>query len=284
MDILKTFLSYQRWRNTVGARVNIGFVPTMGALHQGHLSLIRRSKKENQKTVVSIFVNPIQFGPNEDFKKYPRPFRRDLDLLRGEKVDVVFSPSPAEMYPPGFTTRVSVPSLNHVLCGEARFRGPSHFDGVATVVAKLFHVVRPTRAYFGLKDFQQVRVIEQMVSDLRIPVQVVRCPTIREKSGLAMSSRNAYLSPSEKEGSALIYAALQRGRKLLTFNGNKLTPRQICGRLTRQLNSQRGFRVEYIELTDPLTLQPLIKRRRPALLAAAVRVGPARLIDNILIN
>ncbi len=284
MKIFKSISSFNRWRESLPPKKRIGFVPTMGALHEGHLTLLRRARKENDLTVVSIFVNPIQFGPQEDFKKYPRPWLKDLSLLKKEKVDAIFSPGPEEMYPPGFSARISVPSLSDVLCGRPNLRGSSHFDGVATVVAKLLNIVRPSRSYFGLKDYQQVRVIEQMVVDLKMPVRIVRCPTVREKSGLAMSSRNAYLASQEKDTAARIYAALQHGRKLLTSDGNKLTPGQICREVERQLNAASQFRVEYIELTDPLTLQRLTVRRRPALLAVAVRLGPARLIDNLIIN
>src|ERR1044072_139988 len=169
MKILKTLNSFRHWRSSLRSNLSVGLVPTMGALHRGHLSLVRRSKKDNARTVVSIFVNPIQFGPKEDLKKYPRPWRKDLRLLRREKVDVVFAPRAKEMTPPGGFTRLSVPGLNNMLCGSPRLRGPAHFDGVATIVAKLFNIVQPRCAYFGLKDYQQVRVIEQLVSDLQIP-------------------------------------------------------------------------------------------------------------------
>lgn len=283
MKIIRSIKSFGQWRNSIARSESVGFVPTMGALHAGHLSLVGKSRRENRRTVVSIFVNPMQFGPKEDFSKYPRPWKKDLSLLKKAGVDVVFFPANEEMYASNFQTEVSVSRLSNLLCGRPEFRGSHHFTGVATVVLKLFNIVRPTRAYFGLKDFQQVRVLEQMVRDLNVPVRIVRCPTVREASGLAMSSRNAYLSSTEKMASAQIYAALQRGKKLLTSKP-KMTPGQVRHIIIRDLKNVHGFRVEYVELVDSETLQPLTKKTFPALLAAAVRVGPARLIDNLLIH
>jgi pantoate--beta-alanine ligase len=282
VKIIKTVSGFKSWRRQQGFTHSIGFVPTMGALHEGHLDLGRRARKSNKATVVSIFVNPTQFGPNEDFKQYPRPWNRDLSLLRDLAVDILFAPSSQEMYPAAPQTTVSVKDLNNVLCGAPTSRGPGHFDGVATVVAKLFNIIEPTRAYFGLKDFQQVRVIEQMVADLNFPVQIIRCPTVRAKSGLALSSRNAYLNKDEQLVAPRFYAALQYGRKLLTSK-SKMTPQQIRNQVKGQLTSNPQIKVEYVELVDPKTLQPLTTRQRPALLVSAIRLGKTRLIDNLLI-
>src|SRR5437773_3227213 len=193
-------------------RQSVGFVPTMGALHEGHRALIRRARRENDRVVVSIFVNPVQFGPKEDFKRYPRTLSQDLALLKKEKVDIVFVPPAAQMFPPGFSTVVEVPVLAVSLCGPFR---PGHFRGVATVVAKLLEIMRPTRAYFGEKDYQQCRVIDRMVQDLQMPVRIVACPTVREPDGLACSSRNRNLSARERDEAVKLYQTLYLGRELI---------------------------------------------------------------------
>lgn len=282
MKIISSPSSMSLWRKNLGEKKSLGFVPTMGALHEGHISLIEKSLKENDLTAVSIFVNPIQFGPKEDFKQYPRPFRKDVSLLKKFNVDLLFSPSVSAMYPEGATTLVSVPSLNHQLCGQPQFRGHSHFDGVATVVSKLFHLTRPTRAYFGMKDFQQLRVLEQMNEDLNFGIKIVRCPTLREEDGLAKSSRNAYLSVQERALAPLFYSALQQGRKLLT--SRTVSPTRVCQKVKQLLASIPNSKVEYVELVDPLTLETLQTKKGPALLAAAIRLGKTRLIDNLLIQ
>lgn len=282
MKILKTIKSYKTWWKHQASRT-IGFVPTMGALHEGHLSLIRRSQRENKLTVVSIFVNPTQFGPNEDFKRYPRPWKKDFGLLKKIGVSAIFLPQTKEMIPVDYTTTVTVKGLNRVLCGAPPSRGPGHFDGVATIVCKLFNIVRPTRAYFGLKDYQQVRIIESMVCDLNMDVQVVRCSTLREKNGLALSSRNLYLNQAERFVAPLFYTALQYGRKLLTSK-LKMTPQEIRRKVRRQLTSIPTSRVEYVELVNPTTLQSIKVHQRPVVLAAAIRLGQTRLIDNITIK
>ena len=259
---------------------SIGFVPTMGALHEGHVSLIRRARAHNDLTVASIFVNPLQFGPKEDFKKYPRTAARDESLLKKEQVDVLFLPNAREMTPEDMTTTVDVPALTQSLCGPFR---PGHFKGVATIVAKLFHIVQPTRAYFGEKDYQQIRVIERMIQDLRIPVRLVACPTIREKDGLACSSRNRYLSRTERDEAVKLYQALYLGRELveqrIMSDAGKLTKR-----LMQVLSKIPHSRVDYISVVDPITLQPMKKIHRPALLAGAIRIGKTRLIDNVIIS
>jgi pantoate--beta-alanine ligase len=258
---------------------SIGFVPTMGALHEGHLTLARRARRENDVAVVSIFVNPLQFGPAEDFKRYPRTLKNDLALLRAEKVDLVFIPSAAAIYPSGFSAQVRVPALDGVLEGVSR---PGHFSGVATVVLKLFNIVRPTRAYFGEKDYQQARVIRKMIKDLNLPVHLVACPTVREADGLALSSRNRYLSRTEREEAVKIYQTLYLGRELVT---QKIMRRasSLIRRLTEVLAKIPRSRVDYVAVVDPDTLEPMNHIRRPALLAIAVRIGKTRLIDNVVI-
>jgi pantoate--beta-alanine ligase len=259
---------------------SVGFVPTMGALHQGHLSLMRRARRENKKLVVSIFVNPAQFGPQEDLGKYPRPFARDRRLCEAAGTDVLFHPSPEAMYPPAYDTWVTVEKLAQPLCGAFR---PGHFRGVATVVAKLFQAVQPTRAYFGMKDFQQLRVIQRLVEDLNMPVRVVPCATVREKDGLALSSRNAYLSSEERPWARKISVALRAAEEVI-----KSTPRagvaRVLGAARKILRQIPGARIQYLSVVDPDTLAPLSLVRGKALVAAAVYIGRTRLIDNLLIS
>jgi pantoate--beta-alanine ligase len=230
--------------------------------------------------VVSIFVNPAQFGPKEDLSRYPRPFRADAALCRAEGVDVLFHPSAGDLYPPGFDAWVEVPALSGPLCGAFR---PGHFRGVATVVAKLFHIVQPTRAYFGEKDFQQLAVIKRMTRDLDLPVQIVPCPTVREKDGLAMSSRNAYLSPEDRSAAAGISAALRSAAQLIKSR-RRVSVGQARGVLRAALSRIPGARVQYAAAVDPDTLRPPARPDGPVLLAAAVFLGRTRLIDNILIQ
>jgi pantoate--beta-alanine ligase len=282
LKIFKSIPSLVGWRQSRSVRQKIGFVPTMGALHSGHAALIKQSVRENALTVVSIFVNPTQFGPKEDFSRYPRPWKKDVALIKKLGADVIFSPPADQMYAHENSTTVTVPSLNSVLCGAPTSRGSGHFNGVATVVSKLFHLVQPTRAYFGLKDFQQVRIIEQMVEDLNFNVQIVRCPTVREVDGLALSSRNQYLSPAERSVAPGFYVALQQGRKLLT--SSRVRPSLVRQKVITALTSLPNSRVEYVELVDPKTLQKVRSFQRPLLLVAAIRLGKTRLIDNILIN
>ena len=281
MVILRTASAVAAWRANP-SRGSVGFVPTMGALHAGHLTLVARSVRENARTIASVFVNPTQFGPKEDFSRYPRPFARDRRLLVSAGVDALFYPTPAVMYPDGFATTVTVSGLTATLCGAPTSRGPAHFAGVATVVAKLFGVVRPDRAYFGLKDFQQVRVIEQMTADLNLGVRVVRCATVREADGLAMSSRNAYLSVEDRALAPRLHVSLQQGAKLLLSKRN-MSPKTVTGAVKNALASTKRIQIEYVELVHPISLQSLKVARRPALLAAAVRLGHTRLIDNVLV-
>jgi pantoate--beta-alanine ligase len=258
----------------------IGLVPTMGALHIGHISLIRRAKKQTDFVVVSIFVNPAQFGPSEDFKKYPRPIKKDLAICRRADVDVVFAPSAKEMYRRGNLTWVNVVKLAEPLCG--RFR-PGHFRGVATVCAKLFNIVVPDTAFFGQKDAQQVVVIKRMVADLNMPLKIAVCPTVREPSGLAVSSRNQYLSEQEKRGAVYIYKALKQARSLIKTGTTK--SETIIREMKKIIKHMPATKIEYISIVDAETLQELEKTTgRVLLIAAAVKIGSTRLIDNILLD
>ncbi len=255
----------------------IGFVPTMGDLHDGHLSLIRRARAECDRVVVSIFVNPMQFGPNEDYKRYTRNVAYDSELCRKAKVDLLFTPTVDTMYPMGFQTSVEVGRLSKYLCGLDR---PGHFKGVATVVAKLFHLVQPDAAYFGLKDYQQAMVIRRMVNDLSFRVKLKFCPTIRESDGLALSSRNRYLSSEERLRALEIYRTLKLGRALIR-EGLRSTD-AVRKRMMRHLD-QYVDRIRYISIVNPQSLEVVKPAEHPVLLAIAARVGKTRLIDNLVV-
>ncbi len=257
----------------------VGFVPTMGALHNGHLSLIRQARRENDIVAVSIFVNPAQFGPKEDFKRYPRPARKDIFLCRKQGVDFIFYPSASAMYPEGFNTYVSVEGLSSVLCGKSR---PGHFRGVATVVAKLFNIVNPDIAYFGQKDAQQAIIIKKMVRDLNIPVGIRIMPTVREKDGLALSSRNIYLNKEEIKDALVLSKALNLAKDLIK-SGVTDTERII--RLMRQLILKRKtVKIGYISIVDSKDLGPIKKIADNCLIALAIWIGKTRLIDNAVIK
>lgn len=257
----------------------IAFVPTMGFLHGAHLALVKKAKELGDKTVVSIFVNPLQFGPKEDFREYPRDLERDLALLEKEKVDAVFIPETEEMYPPDFQTYVEVTKLTTGLCGAFR---PGHFKGVTTVVLKLFNIINPDIAIFGEKDYQQLQVIKQMIKDLNLDIEIVAHPTVREKDGLAMSSRNIYLSSAERESAISLYKALLLAQKLVK-EGEK-DSQKIKEEMEKFIYSFPFTKVQYIEFVDPQTLDPIDKINKPVLCALAVYVGKARLIDNMLIT
>jgi pantoate--beta-alanine ligase len=258
----------------------IGLVPTMGYLHEGHLSLLRAARAECDVVVMSLFVNPAQFGPGEDFERYPRAEGRDVDLAAAAGVDVVWAPPVEEIYPEGFSSQVQVGGLAEVLCGDPRRRGPEHFRGVATVVAKLFNAVGPDVAYFGQKDAQQIAVIRRMVRDLDFPVRVEALPTVREPDGLAMSSRNAYLSAADRERATALSRALRAVEE--SARAGSLAAALDAGR--REL-AVAGIEPEYLEVRDPDDLSAVEELNgRPALVAVAARVGDARLIDNVLIN
>ncbi len=256
----------------------IGFVPTMGALHEGHLSLVRRSKDENDVTVVSIFVNPTQFGPKEDFKKYPRDIEGDLNKLSASKVDATFIPGINEMYPEGFSTSIRTGGIAEMLCGTSR---PGHFDGVATVVAKLFNIVMPDRAYFGQKDFQQSVVIEKIVKELNFDIDIIVCPTVREDDGLAMSSRNSYLSQQERKSALVLYRALKYGENLIINGMDDLF--HVKRGIETFIKSEPDAAIDYIEIVDPENLEQAEKIKRPAVICLAVKVGSTRLIDNLIV-
>lgn len=259
---------------------SIGFVPTMGALHDGHISLVRRARQENDITVVSIFVNPIQFGPSEDFTRYPRDLEGDMEKLRVEGVDILFIPDIPLMYPEGFLTYVEVEKISGELCGAFR---PGHFKGVATIVTKLSHILKPTRAYFGQKDFQQAAVIRKLVKDLDMDIDVVVCPTIRERDGLAMSSRNVYLTKEMREALTIIYRCLTEASDLINSGIIKTDPvkRAMHERL---LNEPAVSGIDYAGIYDPETLNELSEIKNAVLIAIAVKIGNTRLIDNMLVN
>ena len=257
----------------------VGFVPTMGCLHQGHLSLVRHARAENQSAVVSIFVNPTQFGPGEDFNLYPRDPERDLALLEKESVDVVFIPSTGEIYPPQFDSWVEVDKLSQRLEGASR---PGHFRGVATVCAKLFNIVKPTRAYFGQKDAQQLVVIRKMVSDLNINLEIVILPTVREPDGLAISSRNSYLNHKERQAATVLYRALTLAQKLW-LQGERDAQR-LGQEMIALLKKEPLAEIDYVSIANPETLDELAKVTSQALVSLAVKIGSTRLIDNIVLR
>jgi len=257
----------------------IGFVPTMGALHIGHISLIEEAKKQADYVVVSIFVNPTQFGPGEDFEKYPRPLEKDLDICDKYGVDLVFAPTPQEMYSSRNLTWVTVEKLTETLCG--RFR-PGHFQGVTTVCAKLFNIVQPEVAFFGQKDAQQAIVIKRMVTDLNMPLQIVVCPTVREPDGLAVSSRNRYLSPQQRKDAALIYKSLQQCKEMIDTGATDV--QQIIVEMRKVLQQIPSGQIEYVSIVNAESLEEIDHVSGKVLAAVAVRTGSSRLIDNILLD
>ncbi len=257
----------------------IGFVPTMGALHAGHLSLIKQAAKESNTVVVSIFVNPEQFGPKEDLKKYPRPLKKDLQLCRRSGVDFIFLPDNKIMYPQSYSTFVNVEGLSSVFCGATR-RG--HFRGVTTVVAKLLNIVRPDLLYLGQKDAQQAIIIARMIKDLNFPVKVKVMPTIRENDGLALSSRNAYLSRKERNDAVVLFKALCLAESLID-HGQRHTDR-IISRMKQLISKKKSARIDYVVVVDLESLAPLKKIKPGCLIALAVRIGKTRLIDNTVVG
>lgn len=264
------------------ARANgqrLGLVPTMGALHEGHLSLVRVAKARCDTVAVSLFVNPTQFGPNEDLAKYPRPYERDRELLEKEGVAILFAPSAEEMYPKGEATRVVVEGLSERLDGRSR---PGHFRGVTTVVSKLFHIIEPDVAFFGQKDGAQSAVIRRMVRDLNFSVEIVICPIVREPDGLAMSSRNAYLNPDERQRALALHRALNRVEN--EFRAGERNAARLIAAATKVFAPEPQIRLDYFEIVDPDTLDPVEQIERPALVAVAAYVGSTRLIDNRMLN
>jgi len=257
----------------------VGLVPTMGALHEGHLSLVRAAKVQSDYVVVSLFVNPLQFGPNEDLAKYPRTWDRDRDLLEQAGVDLLFAPTNAEMYPDRATTFVNVEGLSERLDGQSR---PGHFRGVTTVVSKLFHIVEPDRAFFGQKDAAQVAIMRRMVRDLNLPVEIVVCPIVREPDGLAMSSRNAYLNPEQRKQALVLSRALRRVEELFGRGEQDAAKLEAAGR--EVVAEEPGVRLDYLAIVDPDALEPVNPGGSGGLVAIAAYVGNTRLIDNVVLN
>lgn len=257
----------------------IGLVPTMGFLHEGHLSLMKRARKETDRLIVSIFVNPTQFVAGEDYEQYPRDIESDLEKLKGVGVDIVFHPSAKEMYPDKPCTYVDVERITEGLCGKSR---PGHFRGVATVVAKLFNIIKPNKAYFGEKDFQQLLVIKRMVRDLNMDTEVIGLPTVREPDGLAMSSRNNYLSSEERIKALSLYRALQKALDMV--KKGEANSGKIKREMEKIIGSEKGTLIDYIEICDLENLEPLNIIKKKALIALAVRIGKARLIDNCVVS
>ncbi|MFC1982875.1 pantoate--beta-alanine ligase [Chloroflexota bacterium] len=277
MKVIETIGAMRRLRQRLAEPV--GFVPTMGYLHEGHLSLVRQARVENPTVVVSIFVNPTQFGPQEDFQTYPRDNERDLALLEKEKTDIVFMPPVAEIYPPEFNSWVEASKITERLEGASR---PGHFRGVTTVVAKLFNIVQPTKAYFGQKDAQQAAVIKKMAADLDMNLEVVALPTVREPDGLAMSSRNTYLNSEQRQAAIVLYQALSLAQRL--YSGGERDAEKLRQEMISLIQQQPLANIDYVSVADAGTLAELDKVKAPALLSMAVRIGKTRLIDNIVLQ
>jgi pantoate--beta-alanine ligase len=280
VEIIALPKEMQHWSEQARHRGHtIAFVPTMGFLHEGHLTLMREGRKRASLLASSLFVNPTQFGPNEDFSRYPRNFERDCEMMRQVPVDVLFAPEPGEMYPPGSQTWVEVTETTQGLCGAHR---PGHFRGVTTVVAKLFNIVKPHVALFGEKDYQQLRSIERMVKDLNFDLEIVAVATVREPDGLAMSSRNTYLTPEQRRQALVLSSALNAARA--SFKAGARDPRELIHAARNLLKNATDLRLEYVEVVDAESLQPLERIERPVVLAIAVQIGTTRLIDNIVLS
>jgi pantoate--beta-alanine ligase len=277
MKIIKTVSEMKSFRKTLPEPV--GLVPTMGYLHAGHISLVRQAKKDNASVVVSVFVNPTQFGPGEDFEKYPRDLEGDAELLKEEGVDAVFAPEAIEMYPADFSSRVEVTGITQKLEGNCR---PGHFRGVTTVVNKLFNIVRPDKAYFGQKDAQQAVVINKMVKDLDMNLDVVTCPTIREEDGLAMSSRNVYLSYEDRQAATVLYRSLMLTKDL--YEQGERNAETIRKEIVRLIKTEELARIDYVSVADPVTLDELGEITGKALVSMAVKFDKTRLIDNVVLG
>jgi pantoate--beta-alanine ligase len=276
MKVVSTIAEMRTLRGQ--AMGSAGFVPTMGYLHEGHLSLVRQARAQNPIVIVSIFVNPSQFGPGEDYVNYPRDPERDLDLLKTEKTDIVFMPSVEEMYPRGFNSWIYVEGITEKLEGACR---QGHFKGVTTVVVKLFNIVEPTRAYFGQKDAQQTLVIRKMVADLNMNLEVVVSPTLREKDGLAMSSRNSYLGPEERRAAPILYRSLSLAQE--SYAKGERNAEDLRRRIVSLISEEPLAKIDYVSIADRDTLEELSIVDRPALASLAVRIGKTRLIDNMLL-
>jgi pantoate--beta-alanine ligase len=280
MKIIKNIRQMGTWTHVKRRRgATIGFVPTMGALHEGHRSLMREARKRTDTVVVSLFVNPTQFGPNEDYARYPRDANSDAVLCRHEKVDILFMPTEEAIYPEGHDTKILVGRIGEVL--EGAFR-PGHFSGVATVVAKLFQMIQPDISFFGQKDFQQTVVIKQLVRDLNFPVKIVVCPTVRENDGLAMSSRNRYLSPDERKASKVLFKALQKGKERI--QQGECEAAAVRDAMALLIQEQPLARIEYVAIVQPDTLKEVVQIEEPVVLLLAAWIGKTRLIDNALVK
>lgn len=280
MIILKNPEEVQKWSQATRRKGHtIAFVPTMGALHEGHLSLLREGRRSADKLVLSIFVNPTQFGPQEDLAQYPRDEAGDLARAKSCGVDIVLIPSVEAMYPDRFQTMVEVEKLSKPLCGTRRL---GHFRGVTTVVLKLFHIVQPNIALFGEKDYQQLKVIERMVRDLNLPIQIKPMPTVREKDGLAMSSRNIYLTPEERQSALAIPLSLKKAKECIAQGESD--PKKILNTVVATLTESKKIQIDYVSLCDPETLEELKELNFPALLAVACYIGKTRLIDNCVLT
>jgi pantoate--beta-alanine ligase len=280
MEIIRTI----SWMSQIAREARaqeriIGLVPTMGALHEGHFSLIRAAKAECSPAVVSLFVNPKQFGPSEDFQKYPRAFEADRAALENLGVDYLFAPTPEEMYPPDFGTVVTVQGLSDKLEGRSR---PGHFQGVTTVVLKLFEIVQPNRAYFGRKDAQQARIIRQMARDLNLPAQIVVRPILREPDGLALSSRNVYLNADERRAATALYRSLESARQEIV--AGERSAARLLSTLHHVIEAEPGVLLDYAEIVDAESLEPVVSLRGSCLILLAAKLGKTRLIDNALIE
>ena len=280
MEIIQRILQMKEISKKVRSEGKvIGFVPTMGYLHQGHLSLVREARRMSDVIVVSIFVNPTQFGPNEDFERYPQDETRDVELLSEEKVDYLYLPKAEEMYPANYSTHVKVKDLSDRLCGLSR---PTHFEGVTTVVLKMFHIVDPHFAFFGQKDAQQWLIVQRMVKDLNMDVEIVRCPIVRESDGLAMSSRNLYLSPEERKAATVLYRSLEHA--LARIEEGERKAKTILKEMRQIIEAEPLARIDYLAATDLVELKDLRNVKGKCLISVAAYFGSSRLIDNIMID
>ena len=272
--VCETRAQVKEWKNQ---GLTVGLVPTMGYLHEGHQSLIKKAVEENDRVVVSVFVNPIQFAPNEDLETYPRDLEADKRLCDSTGADLIFHPTPEEMYPDGFSTHIQMDNLTKELCGKTR---PTHFGGVCTVVGKLFNIVHPDKAYFGQKDAQQLAIIKRMVRDLNFDIEIVGCPIIREPDGLAKSSRNTYLSADERKAALILSKAIRLGEELVA-DGER-NAQTIIKAMTDKINTEPLARIDYVNVVDALSIEPLDVIKDEVLVAIAVYIGKTRLIDNFI--
>ncbi len=273
IDVRETVKAWKK------AGLTVGLVPTMGYLHEGHLSLVERARRENDRIVVSIFVNPTQFGIGEDLDRYPRDLEHDAAICEAAGTDLIFHPTSAEMYPSGFCSFVDMDVLTKELCGISR---PVHFRGVCTVVSKLFHIVQPDRAYFGEKDAQQLAIMKRMVQDLNMDVEVIGCPIVRESDGLAKSSRNIYLSPEERQAALVLSRSITVGKALV--QQGETNAKQLVAAMTAVISEEKLAKIDYIKVVDLMTMQQIETLDRPFLAAMAVYIGKTRLIDNFMIE